>query len=202
MTEKRISADVGASADGTRMEATEMNPQSNYTTSCRDRKDLIYMICGIISIGVLIGVAIASVIFCSTAYGETEDRWVICQPDSFLNIREEPTKNANVCGWLFLGDQVQTDGKTNGGFIHIINASTESGDGWVAARYLMETPTKVRTVTGYIEARSRVAVRSQPGGKRTRWAKPGETVTVYCYGSEWTVTNKGFIRSEFVAIGE
>lgn len=180
-----------------------MTTKENYTTSYESRKDFILMILGIVAIGMFIGVALAAFVMVQTAYADAPgERWAICQPDSYLNIREEPKKNANICGSLFLGDRAETDGKTKDGFIHIINASTESGDGWVAARYMTEIPPKVKTVTGYIEARSRVAVRSQPGGKRTRWMKPGETVTVYCYGSEWTVTNRGFIRSEFVVIGE
>lgn len=180
-----------------------MNSGDYYITKFRSRKEFLLTVAGILTIGIFIGVCIASVVWVSSANAEEPgERWAICQPDSFLNIRTEPKKGANICGWLFLGDMAETDGKVKDGYIHIVNAGTESGDGWVAARYMTEIPPKVRTVTGYIEGRSRVAVRNQPGGKRIRWMKPGDTVTVYCYGSEWTVTDRGFIRSEYVAIGE
>lgn len=181
-----------------------MNNHKNYTTSAENRKDFLYMLCGVIAIGILIGVALAAMMF-SVACADGE-RWVLCQPKEmpggYLNIREQPKKDANIEGWLFLGDQVETDGKTKNGFTHIINASTESGDGWVASRYLMEIPVKVATVTGWIDCNGRVAARQQPGGKRNRWMYPGDEVTVYAYGAEWTLTNKGFIRSEYVLIGE
>ena len=188
-----------------------MESMEDYTTSSKVRKDFLCMVIGILVIGIFIGAVLASIVWVSTANGEdssradrkgTEERWALCQPDSYLNIREEPKKGANICGWLYLGDRVETDGKVKNGYLHIIRASTETGDGWVAARYLMEIPPKVQTVTGTIESKSRVAARSQPGGKRNRWMKPGDKVTVYAFGSEWTVTDRGFIRSEFVAIGE
>lgn len=179
-----------------------MNSNNNYNTSEDARKAYIWTLIGVFVLGVFLGVALACVAYIGSASAETvtEPRWVLCQPDSYMNIRETPNKHANISGWLFLGDRVETDGKKKNGFLHIVNASTETGDGWVAARYLMEVPPKVQTVCGVIECRGRVAARIQPDGKRSRWMKPGDRVTIYAFGSEWTVTDRGFIRSEYVAI--
>ena len=117
-----------------------MNSNNNYNTSDEVRKDYIWMLIGVFVLGVFLGVALACVAYIGSASAETvpEERWAICQPDSYLNIREKPKKTANIGGWLYLGDRVETDGKMQNGYLHIVNASTESGDGWVAARYLME----------------------------------------------------------------
>jgi hypothetical protein len=181
-----------------------MNSNNNYNTSDEARKDYIWMLIGVFVLGVFLGVALACVAYIGSASAETvpEERWAICQPDSYLNIREKPKKTANIGGWLYLGDRVETDGKMQNGYLHIVNASTESGDGWVAARYLMEDQPTVETVSGVIDSKGRVAARIQPDGKRNRWMKPGDVITIYAHGSEWTVTNRGFIKSEYIAIGE
>jgi hypothetical protein len=181
-----------------------MNSNNNYNTSDEVRKDYIWMLIGVFVLGVFLGVALACVAYIGSASAETvpEERWAICQPDSYLNIREKPKKTANIGGWLYLGDRVETDGKMQNGYLHIVNASTESGDGWVAARYLMEDQPTVETVSGVIDSKGRVAARIQPDGKRNRWMKPGDVITIYAHGSEWAVTNRGFIKSEYIAIGE
>lgn len=126
------------------------------------------------------------------------ERWVICQPDSYLTIREKPRKNGKIAGQLYLGDRIETDGKTKNGWLHIINASTEAGDGWVYARYVVDDEPMVVTGRAWVLEGGRVAVRRYPGGKRIRWLKPGQEVTVYAWTAEWCVTNRGFVDSDFL----
>lgn len=174
-----------------------MITREKYTTSQEERKDLGWMIAGALAVGMLIGVMLACLAFTGEAYAEDEgDRWVICQPDSFVFIRERPRKTAGESGRLELGDRVRTDGKKRDGYIHIIDASTESGDGWVAARYLVGDPPVIETGKARNASGGRAAIRRYPGGKRTGWLKKGAEVTVYAWTAEWCVTSRGFIRSD------
>lgn len=169
------------------------------------KKEARYMMAGMIAIGIFIGVALAmlAMIYGPALAEESGERWVLCRPESlsgsnYVNIREKPSTGSAEAGRLFLGDRVETDGKKKNGFLHIINIGTETGDGWVSCRYLVEGELIVETVEAVIVGKGRVAVRAYPGGKRIGWIQPGETVTVYAWGDEWTVTSRGYIQTEFV----
>ena len=169
----------------------------HYTTTYESKQDYIWTIIGIIVIGMFIGVALACVAYIGSASAEVDgEMYVICQPDSFLNIRESPKKTARESGRLELGDRIETDGKLKNGYMHIVNASTESGDGWVAVRYLVTDRPEIVTETARNISGGRAAIRKYPGGKRTGWLKKGATVTVYAWTDEWCVTNRGFISSD------
>ena len=49
-----------------------------------------------------------------------------------------------------------------------------------------------------IVAEGRVAARKWIEGPVARWIQPGETVTVFWMSSEWAVTDRGYIRSEYI----
>ena len=128
------------------------------------------------------------------------DAWIICQPDSYVNIREAPRKTGIESGRLDSGDRVRTDGRMKNGYLHIIDAGTEKGDGWVHAGYIVYDEPRRTTERMQICGKARVACRKTICGKRRAWAKPGSTVTVYWISEEWAVTSKGFIASRWLEV--
>ena len=84
--------------------------------------------------------------------------WIMCQPDSYVNIRETPGNRGAVIGYLELGDSVETDGQNRNGYTHIIHASTESGEGWVASGYLVQDRPQIETVTAWVDAAGAILV--------------------------------------------
>lgn len=136
--------------------------------------------------------------FRDVAHAETKtEMYVLCQPDSFLNVREFPKKTSNQIGYLMLGDKVTTDGVEKRGFLHIIGFG-ESGEGWVCKSYLVDNNPQVETVKAWIDSKGRVAVRTYPNGPRSRWMRDGEELILYAASDEWSVTNKGFIKTFYL----
>ena len=122
--------------------------------------------------------------------------WVLCQPDSYVNVRSKPSRKSQVEGYAYCGDGFETDGKTKNGFLHVY-ASTESGEGWISNGYVVyEEPTAVNE-TWIVESKGRLAARMTVNGKRRKWLKPGAKIVVY-YVAEWAVTSEGFVRPEYI----
>lgn len=134
----------------------------------------------------------------SAALAEDGEMWVVCGPESWVNIRERANRHSPEAGQLYLGDRVKTDGIRRNGFVHIVDASNESGEGWVNAGYLIADEPQMETDRALIIGKSRVAVRKTPGGERIRWAQPGEELTVYAWCNEWSVTSAGFVMTKYL----
>ena len=133
--------------------------------------------------------------FRDVAHAETDtEMYVLCQPDSFLNVREFPKKTSNQIGYLMLGDKVTTDGVEKRGFLHIIGFG-ESGEGWVCKSYLVDNIPQVETVSAWINSKGRVAVRTYPNGPRSRWMRNGDELILYAASEDWSITNKGFVKT-------
>lgn len=171
------------------------------------REKIIFEI-GLIALGIFLGVALSCAVFMQAA--EAEDGvigycWVICKPtDSHgkqneVMIREKPRRKAGVVGTVTGGDMLITDWDEKDGWIHVIDLANETGEGWIFEGYIAFTEPRRIGETMQICANGRVACRQWIGGKRTAWAKAGETVTVYWIAGEDAVTDRGFIRSEFLA---
>ena len=140
---------------------------------------------------------LALVMIAGAAGAETV--WVMCQPDSRVNIRSRPSGRSEAVGYAECGDGFATDGKQKNGFVHVF-ASVEAGEGWISAGYLVwEQPEQVGRQM-VISAKGRVNARKTIGGKRRCWVRPGDTVTVY-WAADWAVTNKGFIQTKYLAEG-
>ena len=144
---------------------------------------------------------LALLIFTVIREAHGEDAWILCQPDSYVNIRSHPGHGEKV-GFLDLGQQVTLDGTRQAGYAHIINASTESGEGWVSAAYIVTDKPAVGTVRAWVDAPGRVACRRSIGGDRRKWLHGGDELVLYASSAEWSVTDQGFIRTEYVLAAE
>lgn len=135
-----------------------------------------------------------------TIFGKVlaEDAWIMCQPDSYVNVRAAPGKGGRVIGYLELGDGMQTDGKTAHGYAHVTGISTESGEGWVASGYIVTDAPQIETVAAKVDADGRVACRRSAGGDLRRWLDNGQELILYASSAIWSVTSEGFIRTEYI----
>ena len=152
---------------------------------------------GMFALGVFLGVVITMIILMLTDAAYADEMTVICNPDSYVNIRETPKMSGTYAGRLELGDTVETDGKRKNGFLHVINVSNEAGEGWVYAAYLTDQELWIEE-TGATVIRSNVRLRKTPGGEVIRMLKKGERLTVLAWAGLWAVTDKGFVQIEFL----
>ena len=134
-----------------------------------------------------------------TASASEHEYFIICQPDSFVNVRERPRMHSRETGYLFLGDKVLSSGEKRNGFIRCYGLSTEAGEGWVYAGFLVEEAPEIGEWSAMVVSNGRVACRYSVGGDRRKWLKSGSEVTVYAWG-EWCATSEGFIKGEYLEI--
>ncbi len=126
--------------------------------------------------------------------------YAICMKDDYVNIRPFPNTKRERSGWLEPGDPVWLDGKKKGDYVHVVGLSTEDGEGWVHAGYLVDDVPEFVDADAVIVSRGRLAARKFVNGKRTRWLKPGGIVHVYFLSEEWCATNCGYIRTKYLEL--
>ena len=124
--------------------------------------------------------------------------FILCQPDSWVNVRNSPNRQGTVIGRFEIGDELETDGRMKHGFLHLVNLSLEDTEGWIHAGFVTEYPVKVYQVKTEIVSRGRVACRRAINGTRRKWLKDGMKITVYAYSTEWAVTDRGFVKTDYI----
>lgn len=129
--------------------------------------------------------------------------WVMCSPTGTVNVRQKPSKNSQVIGWYEAGDQLTTDWEMKGEWLHIVDASLEYSDGWISTRYMVfDEPQWMGAAPATVIADGRVAIRQYIDGPRVTgqagWAKPDSVLQVFWWSREWSYTNRGFIRTEYL----
>lgn len=125
--------------------------------------------------------------------------WILCQPKDYINVREKASKKSSVVGRLDPGDDVETDGVSRGGFCHVYGGF-EQADAWIFAGYVTEEEPEWIDREGTIVSPYRVACRKYIDGPRRRWVYGGDTVRVYWKTATWCVTNRGFIKTEYILL--
>jgi len=146
-------------------------------------------------------VSICTIMTAISCYADEVEYFIICQPDSFVWVREYAKKASAKTGYLMLGDSVWSDGKRKNGYVHVLGI-TEAGEGWVHSGFLIEDEPIVEKTKACIMSKGRVACRRSIRGTRRKWLKNGDEVIVYAWGEEWSVTNKGFIKSKYLQMVE
>lgn len=135
-----------------------------------------------------------------TATASADGYFILCKPKSSVNARISARKRAETVGWYDCGDYVETDGKTRNGFAHIVNCSLEVNEAWISMRYLVKDKPVICEIKTVIIGSGRVAARGWVNGRRIAWLKPGQEVTVFAITEEWCVTDRGYIRTEFLGV--
>lgn len=149
------------------------------------RKLIISILCLVLAVAMCVGAVAESV-------------YILCQPDSWVNVRVLPKKSGAIIGRYELGQEVETDGKRQNGFIHLVGLSLEEPEGWVHSGFVTDSPVTVHTVKMHVAASGRVACRRSIKGTRRKWLVDGDYLTVYAWSDTWAITNQGFIQKRFL----
>ena len=126
--------------------------------------------------------------------------WCISS-DSYVNVREAPSTKSKVGGRLDFGDAVEVTGSERDGsgtLWYRVNGITEQGYGWVCSNYLIDSEPAKTAKKATVCASGRVAVYKRVNGARKTWAKAGSTVEVSIESTEWCLTDRGWIRTEYL----
>ena len=140
-------------------------------------------------------------IFISDAEAEEMDGYecfVICQPDGLVNIRSKPKKSAAEIGWATCGTRLLTNGKIRNGYLFVYDLAAEVSTGWISVRYITEEQPKEIGERMVIRAEGRVACRKWMDGKIVKWYRDGDQVMVHWMADGWAVTDRGYIRYEYL----
>ena len=131
------------------------------------------------------------------AHAETvyTKQWIICK--DYVIIRNWPSRKATEGGQLDPGDEIEIDGKTQDGFAHIVSPV----DGWVWAGNIVSSQPEKVECKAFVTAKKRLYCRRWVDGP-TVDSKPylvnGSEVRVFWMNDEWAVTNRGYLRSEWL----
>jgi len=160
------------------------------------RRIALYWILVVIAVGV--GFLIGSTCHAS----EDITCWVVCKPGSHVDVHRAPDKNSQVEGRLDPCDSFLTDGVSKNGFIRVLNVG-ESADAWVYCGYVVTEKPEVLNGERYISvSRGKLYCRRWIGGPkvagRIGYLTNCESVQVFYRTSEWSVTNRGYIKSEYL----
>lgn len=181
------------------MEAREMKSTTNYSiTNTRVKKALFIIACLIaIILGWTWGTA-----SCKASEERLITCWIMCKPGDFINVRRTPDKRSEQVGRLEVGDSFLTDADSKNGFIRCYGIG-EYGEGWIYSGYVVtEEPVPVfenATCTAY----GRVACRRWMGGPKTAnggWLAPLSDVQIFYWTSDWAITSRGFIKSQYLDV--
>ena len=144
---------------------------------------------------------IARGVIAAQAEEATTRAWVMCKPGDWVNVREWGSRSAVSLGRLEAGDDFRVTGRTRDGWAEA-EVSLEESTGWIFAGYIVfEEPVCWGGKAFPIASNGRVACRKHIGGDRVAWVVDGSTVQVFYAADGWAVTNRGWIRSEFIDWG-
>ena len=135
------------------------------------------------------------------AHAETvyATEYILCK--DYVIIRQWANRHATEVGQLDPGDEIEIDGKTKDGFAHIVSPT----DGWVWAGNIVFSPVEKVDRLAYVTARKRLAARRWVDGPNVEskpWLITGSEVRVYYMDSEWAVTNRGYLKVEYLEVEE
>jgi hypothetical protein len=123
--------------------------------------------------------------------------FVLCQPNSFVYVREFPKQGAEVAGRVELGGELETDGRRKNGYVHVLDFE---GGAWINAGFVTTSPVEIRTIETEVNSTGRVACRRSIKGTRRKWLSNGQKVVIYAFDGDWAVTNQGFIRMRYLGV--
>ena len=130
--------------------------------------------------------------------------WAVCQPGSHIDVHRAPAKGSKIEGWLDPCDSFTTDGVTKNGFYRVLDVG-EGTEGWVYCGYVVaEEPKKLNGERYVSVSKGKLYCRRWISGPkiagRAGYLKNCETCQVFYRTSEWCVTNRGYIRSEWLEV--
>lgn len=148
----------------------------------------------------MLSILLLFMFFPSASIGESEEPvecYILCNPETYINIRTEPNKHSIAGGWAGCGDSVYPTGKTKGKWSQIVSTFDGYDYLWVITDYIV--PDQPERITGYvITTADKVHIRKTPGGDSNGRVKKGTRIRAYARSHDWICTNRGYISTEFV----
>lgn len=131
-----------------------------------------------------------------------KEMYVMCQPDSYVNIRARANKHSQEEGRLYVGDMVLVD-RQHGAWSHCVGLACEAGEGWVKTEFLDDwEPELFREGTKMVTVKDNVNARYSLNGKRRKLLRKGSKVTVWAISEDWAVTSQGMIMADLLGAVE
>ena len=167
----------------------------DYTTSNKEK--LIGLIT-LLAIAIVIGVAIGVTV----CHGEETMAtcWVMCKPGSRVSVRWSPSKSSPESGFAECGDSFLTTGESVDGWIRCEDIGE---GGWIYSGYVTtQKPEKIGERYVCV-ANKQAACRKWMGGPQIDekpWIKNGQFCQVFVTDGEWAVTNRGYIRMDYLEV--
>ena len=124
--------------------------------------------------------------------------WVLCDPESHVTLRSGAGRKKLPVGSAECGTMLLTDSKERNGYLHVVDLAAEESEGWISVHYIVYDEPKKVNCSATVRSDGRVAVRKSVNGKITGWLKNGETIRVIWTSGEWSVTNRGYVMSEYL----
>ena len=171
-----------------------------------EKKNLIIVIVALaVAFAVIAAVAVDAVgtllqLMASEAEADSMETecWVFCQPDGIVNVRSQPKKNSQEIAWASCGTKMMTNGKARDGYQYVYGLAAETTAGWISTKYIVYEEPKPVGAEMIIRAEGRVACRKCMDGKIVKWYEDGDRVHVYWLADGWAVTDRGYIRYEYL----
>lgn len=116
-------------------------------------------------------------------------------------VRAIPKHRGTVLGRFDCGMEVEATNTKRNGYIKVVDLSLEDTSGWIYGGYLTDEMPRETNRCAMIKAKGRVKARMYIDGPVRQWLHDGDLVQVYWETSKWAVTDKGFIRAEFISKG-
>lgn len=135
----------------------------------------------------------------ASSLGETDEfeAWVICQPGDYINVRMNPSRKSEIVGYADAGDSILVDGTVRNGYLRVYDIG-EAGIGWIHKGYVVfDEPERV-SCTATVVSRAKLAARKYIKGKVRKWLHNMDKLKVYWISADWTVTNFGFVKTEYL----
>ena len=174
----------------------------------KEKSDVTRIILVIIQL-LIVAAVIVGIIIALNDVGLADDYiadvYAICQPGDYVNVRATPKKNGEVVGRFDCGDKLRTDWETQNGYLHVF-VSLEVDEAWIHLGYVSAWEPEWKAGEKMtISADGRVACRRWCDGPRITgkggWVQPGTQIQVFYWTPEWSVTNRGYIKSEYLGDG-
>ena len=160
--------------------------------------------CKIVLVFIFASLVIGLAIFnLDLANAETYTMYAVCANGN-VNVRAEPSYRARIEGHVEFGWDVEVidEKKVNGVTWYKVNGITELGYGWIVETCLIDFEPEKVDISATVNANGRVAVYKKINGARKTWAKNKSEVHIKIYSDQWCLTDKGWIKTEYLNISK
>ena len=146
---------------------------------------------------VLLMILLLAIVTGSLADSDLYDAWVLCQPNDYINVRMNASRKSQIVGYADAGDPILVDGIVKNGYVKCYGIG-EMGVGWIYGGYVVYDEPERVTCTATVVSRGKLAARKYIKGKVRKWLHNADELRVFWISDDWTITNEGFVKTEYL----